>query len=203
MMEMQSFKCCGCRPYEPAPEPCGKKEIAAHIGAVLKQIGEVSGSGDGGSLRSSRAWECFCWRVLRDSSLGLKNELLPDKVWRTPLILKSDSFRFTGLFMFLAGSLWVLVGGGVACLKKASDRQAICFKVCVNSWFNGKVKKTPCDRGPDESTERGKHTKRCQSNSEFEEIALFMSLLSPEAKEGCSAMGMQWIGWLTDLRDWI
>ena len=56
------------------------------------------------------------------------------------------------------------------------------------------VKETPCDRGPDERTERGKHTKRCQSNSEFEEIAL----LSPEAKEGRAALEMRW---LTDLGD--
>jgi len=63
------------------------------------------------------------------------------------------------------------------------------------------VKDTPCDRGPDERTRRGKHTKRCQSISEFEEMALLMSLLSPEAKEGLAALGMQRIGWLTDLRD--
>jgi len=62
------------------------------------------------------------------------------------------------------------------------------------------VKETPCDRGPDEKTGRGKHTKRCQSNSEFEEMALLISLLSPEAKEGRAALGMRWKGWLTDLR---
>ena len=33
-----------------------------------------------GSLRSSGAWGCFCWRVLRYSLLGLTNELLADKV---------------------------------------------------------------------------------------------------------------------------
>ena len=37
-----------------------------------------------------------------------------------PLILNSDSFWFTSLFMFLTGSLWSLVGGGFACLKAAS-----------------------------------------------------------------------------------
>jgi len=42
------------------------------------------------------------------------------------------------------------------------------------------VKETPYDRGPDDRTERGKHTKRCQSSSTFEEITLLMSLLSPE-----------------------
>jgi len=30
---------------------------------------------------------------------------------------------------------------------------------------------------------------------------LLKSLLSPEAKEGHAALGMWWIGWLTDLRD--
>ena len=32
-------------------------------------------------------------------------------------------------------------------------------------------------------------------------MALLMSLLSPEAKEGRAALGMRWIEWLTDLRD--
>ena len=64
------------------------------------------------------------------------------------------------------------------------------------------VKEILCDWGPDEKPERGKHTKRCQSNSEFEEMALLLSLLSPEAKEGGrAALGMRRIGWLTDLRD--
>jgi len=45
VMEMQSSKCCGCRLPGPAPEPCGKEEIAAHIWAVLKQISEVSAFG--------------------------------------------------------------------------------------------------------------------------------------------------------------
>ena len=70
-------------------------------------------------------------------------------------------------------------------------------------WRMEEVKETPCDRGSDERNERGKHTKWCQSNSEFEEMALLISLLSPEAKEGCAVLGMRWIGWLTDLRDWI
>jgi len=64
---MQSFKCCGRRPSGPAPEPCGKEEIAARIWAVLKQIGEVSASGGGGSLRSSGAWGVFvegCGEIL-------------------------------------------------------------------------------------------------------------------------------------------
>jgi len=32
---------------------------------------------------------------------------------------------------------------------------------------------------------------------------LLMSLLSPEAKEGRAPLGMQWMGWLRDLRDWM
>jgi len=32
-------------------------------------------------------------------------------------------------------------------------------------------------------------------------MALLISLLSPEAKEGGAALEMRWIGWLTDLRD--
>jgi len=76
---LSNVKCCGRRLSGPAPEPCGKEEFAAHIWSVLKQINEVSASGGGGSLRSTGAWGCFCWRVLRDSSLGLANELLPVK----------------------------------------------------------------------------------------------------------------------------
>ena len=60
VMEMQSFKCCGRRPSGPAPEPCGKEEIAAAcMWAVLKQIGELLASGGGSSLRSSGAWGVF------------------------------------------------------------------------------------------------------------------------------------------------
>ena len=50
-MEMQSFECCGLRPSGPAPEPCGKEEIAARIWSVRKQFDEVPASGGGGSLR--------------------------------------------------------------------------------------------------------------------------------------------------------
>ena len=38
VLEMQFFKCCCRRPSGPAPEPCVKEEIAAHIWSVLKQI---------------------------------------------------------------------------------------------------------------------------------------------------------------------
>ena len=37
-----------------------REEIAACIWVVLKQIGEVSVSGGGGSMRSSGPWGCFC-----------------------------------------------------------------------------------------------------------------------------------------------
>jgi len=155
------------------------RDCSMYVGCT-EAIGGVSACGGRGSLRSSGAWGCFCWRLLRDSLLGLTNELLPDKVWRAPLILKSDSFWFTSLFMFLARSLWVLVGGGVACLEEASGtgRQSDSRYVLILDLME-EVKETPCDRGPDERTERGKHTKRCQSNGEFEEMALLMSLISP------------------------
>ena len=55
------------------------------------------------------------------------------------------------------------------------------------------VKKTPCDWGPNERTDRGNHTKRCQSSSEFEEMTFLINLLSPEAKEGRVALGMRWV----------
>ena len=48
VMGMQSLRCCGHRPSGPAPEPCGKEEIAACMWAVLKQIGGVFASGGGG-----------------------------------------------------------------------------------------------------------------------------------------------------------
>ena len=62
------------------------------------------------------------------------------------------------------------------------------------------VREIPLGPGPDDRTERGKHSRRCQSSSAFEDMALLMSLLSPEAKEGRVLLGM---GWLQDLRDWI
>ena len=37
-MQSKSLKCCGRRPSGPAPEPCGKEEIAACMWAVLKQL---------------------------------------------------------------------------------------------------------------------------------------------------------------------
>jgi len=62
------------------------------------------------------------------------------------------------------------------------------------------VEEISSDSGPDDSTDRGKHCMRCQSNREFEDMALLMSLLSLEAKEE-RALGMRWMRWLRDLRD--
>jgi len=59
VMEMYSFKCCGCGSSGSAPEPRGKEEIAAHIWSALKQIDKVPASWGGGSLRSSGPWGCF------------------------------------------------------------------------------------------------------------------------------------------------
>ena len=58
------------------------------------------------------------------------------------------------------------------------------------------VREIPLGPGPDDRTERGKHSRRCQSSSAFECIALLMSLLSPVAKEGRAPLGMRWMGWL-------
>jgi len=71
----------------------------------------------------------------------------------------SDSFWFTSLFMFLARSLWVLVGGRVACLEEASGtgRPSDSRYVLILDLME-EVKETPCDRGPNEKTERGKQT---------------------------------------------
>jgi len=44
------------------------------------------------------------------------------------------------------------------------------------------VREIPLGSGPDDRTERGKHSRRCQSSSAFEDMALLMSLLSPEVK---------------------
>jgi len=60
------------------------------------------------------------------------------------------------------------------------------------------VREIPLGPGPDDRTERGKHSRRCQSSCAFEGMALLMSLLSPEAKEGRVLLGM---GCLQDLRD--
>jgi len=62
--------------------------------------------------------------------------------------------------MSLAASLWVVVGGGAACLERASGTgsQVDSRNVLILDLME-EVKETPCDQGPDERTERGKHTK--------------------------------------------
>ena len=62
------------------------------------------------------------------------------------------------------------------------------------------VREIPLGFGPDDRMERGKHSRRCQSSSAFEDMALLMSLLSPEVKEGRAPLGMRW---LQDIRDWM
>jgi len=55
--------------------------------------------------------------------------------------------------MLLAGSLWVLVVGEVACLEQASGtgRPSDSRYVLILDLME-EVKETPCDRGPDERT---------------------------------------------------
>jgi len=103
---------------------------------VLTEACWWSGSAwEGVSIRSGGAWGCFCWRVSRDSLLGLTKELSPDSICKAPLMLKSDSFWFTRLFIFVAGSLWALFCCEVACLGETSE--TVRFQVCVDSWLYG------------------------------------------------------------------
>jgi len=152
--------------------------------------------GEGGSIRSDGAWECFCWRVSRDSLLGLTKELSPDIICKAPLILKLDRFWFTRLFIFVAGSLRALFGCGVACLGETSGfwRLSDSRYVLIFFDFMQLVREIPLCPGPDDRTERGKHSRRCQSSSAFEDMALLMNLLSPEAKEGRAPLGIRWMG---------
>ena len=82
-------------------------------------MGEVMALGT--SFRSTGASVCFYWRVSRGSSLDLTKEQFPDKICMMPLILKSHSFWFTSVFMFLTGSLWgwLVVSGRCFRLRKA------------------------------------------------------------------------------------
>ena len=90
----------------------------------------------------------------------------------------------------MAGSLWALFGCGVACLGETlgfgrlSDSRYVLMEL---------VREIPLGPGPDDRTERGKHSRRCQSSSAFKDMALLMSLLSPEAKEGRAPLGMGWL----------
>ena len=54
-------------------------------------------------------------------------------------MLKSDSFWFTRLFIFVAGSLWAVFGCEVACLGETSgfrrlsdSRYVLILRVCVD-----------------------------------------------------------------------
>jgi len=143
----------------------------------------------------------FLLKGIKIFLLGLTKELLPDRICKVLLILKSDRFWFTSPFTFLGGSLWALFGCGVACLGETSgigelsdSRHALILD------FVEAVKEIAFGPGLDDRTEMGKHSIRCQTSSVFKEMAFLIGLLSPEAKEGRAAVEMRWIGWLRDLR---
>ena len=133
--------------------------------------------------------------------LGLTKELSPESICKAPLMLKSDSFWFTRLFIFVAGSLWALFGCKVACLGETSGfgRLSDSRYVLILDIME-LVREIPLGSEPDDRTERGKHSRCCQSSSAFEDMALLISLLSPKVKEGRVPLRM---GWLQDLRDWM
>jgi len=119
-------------------------------------------------------------------------------------MLKSDSFWFIRLFTFVAGSLRALFGCEVACLGETSGFGSLSdSRYVLILDFVELVREIPLGSGPDDRTERGKHSRRCQSSSAFEDMALLMNLLNPEAKKGRAPLGMRWMGWLWDLRDWM
>jgi len=105
-------------------------------------------------------------------------------------MLKSDNFWFTRLFIFVAGSLWALFSCEVACLGETSvfGRLSDSRYVLILD-FMELVREIPLGSGPDDTTERGKHSRRCQSSSAFEDMAVLMSVLSPEAKKGVLPWG--------------
>jgi len=85
-------------------------------------------------------------------------------------MLKSDSFWFTRLFIFVAGSLWTLFGCEVACLGETSGFGRLSnsrYVLIVD--FMELVREIPLGSGPDDRTEKGKHSRRCQSSSAFED----------------------------------
>ena len=73
------------------------------------------------------------------------------------MILKSDSFWFTRLFILVAGSLWALFGCGVACLGEASGfgRLSDSRYVLILDLME-LVREIPLSPGPDDRTEMGK-----------------------------------------------
>ena len=94
--------------------------------------------------------------------LGLTKELSSDSICKAPLILKSDSFWFTRLFICVAGSLWALFRCGVACLGETSgfgrlsDSRYVLFLD-----FMEQVREIPMSPRPDDRAERGRHSRRC------------------------------------------
>ena len=105
--------------------------------------------------------------------LGLTKELSPDSICKAPLILKSDSFWFTRLFIFVAGSLWALFGCGVACLGNTSGFGSLSDSryVLIHD-FMELVREIPLGPRPDDSREKGKHSRRYQFSGAFEDRTL-------------------------------
>ena len=77
-----------------------------------------------------------------------------------------------------------LVSCGVACLGEASgfERLSDSRYVLIPDLIEA-VKEIPFDPEPDARMERGEHSIHCQSSSVFEEMALLISLLSPNTTE--------------------
>jgi len=88
--------------------------------------------------------------------LGLTKELSPDSIFKAPLILKSDNFWFTRLFIFVAGFLWALFGCGVACLRETSGFGRLSdSRYVLMLDFMELVREIPLGPGPGDRTERG------------------------------------------------
>ena len=95
----------------------------------------------------------------------------------------------------MAGSLWALFGYEVACLGETSGFERLSdSRYALILDFMELVREIPLGSGPDDRTGRGKHSRRCQSSSVFDGMALLMGLLSPEAKAGRAPLGMRWMG---------
>jgi len=71
------------------------------------------------------------------------------------LLLKSDSFWFIRLFIFVAGFLWPFFSCGVACLGKASGFGKLSdSRYVLILDFMELVREIPLGPGPDDRTER-------------------------------------------------
>ena len=183
MLWSQSFWAC--------PEPWGKEEIAACIWFWLKYVGGVVVLGERGSARSGEAWECFCWRISRDSLLELTKELSPDSICKAPLMLKSDSFWFTFSYLWLGPCghcsvvrlrVWERLQASGGC-----QIPGMCwFLTLWNSWL---FKEIPLGSGPDDRMEKGKHSRRCQSSSAFEDMAFIDEFAQSWGKRGACSLG--------------